>query len=124
MKQTITIILVTICLVSISCQVMNATEKGPMRTLHEISETLPDLKIGMSLERCINLLGKPTFQRKEFAKERPQHIGTSLYYVVKMASSNLDPFTDSYLQLAFDRHGVLLSVSPFNLEAKSKRGQS
>ena len=64
---------------------------------------------------CIDLLGKPTIERKDFAKERPVLIGTSLYYVVKMGGEKLNPRMDSYIQVSFDKRGALIQLLRYNL---------
>lgn len=99
----------------VSCYTMNAKDPGPLHTAGEIKSRLSQLKKGLSIAKCKVLLGEPTIERKDFSKERSVLIGTSFYYVVRKTGEKLDPKTDSYLQVSFDRHGALVEVFEYNL---------
>jgi hypothetical protein len=94
---------------------MNAKDSGPLHTKAEIKSNVPQLKKGISIAKCKAMLGEPTMEQNSFAKERPVLIGTSLYYIVRKTKERLDPKTDSFLEVLFDRHGALVDVVRYNL---------
>ena len=94
---------------------MNANDNGPLHAASVMKPQLPNLKKGLSIASCKVVMGQPTIERKEFAKERSVQIGTSLYYVVRKTGERLNPATDSYVQLSFDRAGKLVEIAKYNL---------